>query len=77
MVAKQSDTKPLAGLKVLDFCWVVAGPMATKYLAEFGATVVRVESSKRPEVLRRAAPFKDGSRTSTNLKPPNYPVTQW
>jgi benzylsuccinate CoA-transferase BbsF subunit len=34
--------------------------MATKSLAEFGATVVRVESSKRPETLRKAAPFKGG-----------------
>ena len=52
--------KPLDGLKVLDFCWVAAGPLTTKYLAEYGATVVRVESSKRPGTLRRAAPFKDG-----------------
>ena len=50
----------LEGLKVLDFCWVAVGPMTTKYLAEFGANVVRVESSKRPDTLRRAAPFKDG-----------------
>ena len=51
---------PLEGLKVLDFCWVAAGPVTTKYLAEYGATVVRVESGKRPETLRGAAPFKDG-----------------
>ena len=60
MVARTSRQRPLDGLKVLDFCWVVAGPMVTKTLAEYGATVVRVESSKRPEVLRWAAPFKDG-----------------
>ena len=52
--------KALQVLKVLDFCWVVAGPMTTKYLAEFGAIVVRGESANRPETLRRAAPFKDG-----------------
>ncbi|MCE2404776.1 MAG: CoA transferase [Dehalococcoidia bacterium] len=50
----------LDGLKVLDFCWVAVGPMTTRYLAEYGATVVRVESGGRPEVLRMAAPFKDG-----------------
>ncbi|MFQ6030516.1 MAG: CaiB/BaiF CoA transferase family protein [Dehalococcoidia bacterium] len=50
----------LAGLKVLDFCWVAVGPATTKYLSEYGATVVRVESTKRPESLRLAAPFKDG-----------------
>ena len=54
------DKKPLEGIKVLDFCWVAVGPMTTRYLAEYGATVIRVESRKRPETLRRAAPFKDG-----------------
>lgn len=60
MASNSNRPKPLEGLKVLDFCWVVAGPMVTKYLGEYGATVVRVESAKRPETLRRAAPFKDG-----------------
>ncbi len=51
--------KALEGIKILDFCWVAAGPMITKYLGEYGATVVRVESAKRPDTLRGAAPFKD------------------
>ena len=51
---------PLDGLKVLDFCWVAVGPMTTKYLSEYGATVLRVESGKRPETLRRAGPFAGG-----------------
>jgi benzylsuccinate CoA-transferase BbsF subunit len=49
--------RPLEGLKVLDFCWVAVGPMTTGYLAEYGATVVRIESKLRPEVLRSAPPF--------------------
>ena len=52
--------KPLDGVNVLDFCWVAVGPMTTKYLGEYGATVVRVESAKRPGTLRSAAPFPDG-----------------
>ena len=32
--------QPLAGLKVLDFMWALAGPGATRILADFGATVV-------------------------------------
>ena len=52
--------KPLDGVNVLDFCWVAVGPMTTKYLGEHGATVVRVESAKRPGTLRSAAPFRDG-----------------
>ena len=35
---------PLAGLKVLDLMWAVAGPSTTRVLADYGATVVRVES---------------------------------
>jgi benzylsuccinate CoA-transferase BbsF subunit len=54
------DALPLDGLKVLDFCWVAVGPMTTKYLAEYGATVLRVESANRPETLRRAGPFAGG-----------------
>ena len=55
-----TDRKPLDGVNVLDFCWVAVGPMTTKYLGEYGATVVRVESARRPGTLRSAAPFRDG-----------------
>ncbi len=50
----------LAGLKVLDFTWAYAGPAATRYLADYGATVIRVESSKKLDALRTVGPFKDG-----------------
>ena len=49
-----------AGLKVADFAWVGVGPMIAKALADHGATVVHVESSQRPDVLRLLPPFKDG-----------------
>ncbi len=51
---------PFAGLKVADFSWVGVGPISAKYLADHGATVVRVESEGRPDVLRVNGPFKDG-----------------
>jgi crotonobetainyl-CoA:carnitine CoA-transferase CaiB-like acyl-CoA transferase len=50
----------LDGLKVLDFTWAYAGPAATRYLADYGATVIRVESSKKLDALRTVGPFKDG-----------------
>ncbi|MBI2864241.1 MAG: CoA transferase, partial [Chloroflexi bacterium] len=48
-----------AGIKVADFSWVGAGPLATKLLAEHGATVIRVESIKHPDTLRVASPYRD------------------
>jgi benzylsuccinate CoA-transferase BbsF subunit len=42
----------LEGLRVLELGSGAAGPVATRYLAEQGARVVRVESSRRPDFLR-------------------------
>ena len=51
---------PLAGLKVADFSWVVAGPVVGRALADFGATVVRIESGTRIETARLMQPFYQG-----------------
>jgi crotonobetainyl-CoA:carnitine CoA-transferase CaiB-like acyl-CoA transferase len=56
----QKQGPPLDGLKILDFSWVIAGPKATKYLANLGATVVRVESEQRIDFLRAYPPFPEG-----------------
>jgi crotonobetainyl-CoA:carnitine CoA-transferase CaiB-like acyl-CoA transferase len=50
---------PLAGMKVADLAWVAAAPLATKVLAHWGATVVRVESQTRPCLLRGALGHRD------------------
>ncbi len=49
----------LAGLKVVDFGVIGVNPMTTRYLADYGATVIRVESHTRPELQRTMRPFKD------------------
>lgn len=49
---------PFEGITVADFSWVGVGPISTKYLADHGARVVRIESESRPDVLRGASPFK-------------------
>ncbi len=50
---------PLDGVKVLEFTWVIAGPWGTRYLADYGATVIKVESTRRVDTLRTISPFKD------------------
>ncbi|THG33596.1 hypothetical protein E6C64_02085 [Naasia lichenicola] len=42
--------RPLAGVRVLDFTRVIAGPVATRTLALFGASVLRIDSPRLPEI---------------------------
>lgn len=44
-----------AGTKILEFGSGAAGPIATRFFAEHGATVIRVESRVRPDFLRTYA----------------------
>ena len=44
------------GLRVLEIGSGAAGPVATSYLAEHGARVVRIESRERPDFLRTLTP---------------------
>lgn len=50
---------PLAGLKVLDFSRVVAGPYATRMMSDLGAEVLKVEPPEG-DVTRKLAKRKSG-----------------
>jgi crotonobetainyl-CoA:carnitine CoA-transferase CaiB-like acyl-CoA transferase len=58
--------RPLAGIRILDFTWAMAGPAATRYLADFGAEIVRVESTLRMDPIRTVRPFVDGDPAPEN-----------
>lgn len=51
--------KALQGVKIADFTWVAAGPLTTNYLAQCGATVVKIESITKPDGIRTFPPNKD------------------
>jgi benzylsuccinate CoA-transferase BbsF subunit len=48
----------LQGVRVVDFSWVMAGPIATKMLGTMGAEVIKVESATRPEYTNRINVFQ-------------------
>lgn len=48
--------RPLTGVLVADFSRVLAGPLATMYLADLGATVVKVERPGRGDDTRAWGP---------------------
>lgn len=50
---------PLRDVKVCDLMWVMAGPASTRVLADYGATVVRVESPTRIDAARTVGPFQN------------------
>src|SRR5262245_57841620 len=62
-----TSSAPLARTRVLDFTHVLAGPFCTRLLADLGADVVRVESSKHPDHPWPSAFVSDDGRHASYL----------
>jgi crotonobetainyl-CoA:carnitine CoA-transferase CaiB-like acyl-CoA transferase len=56
---------PLKGIRVIDFTWVVAGPLATRLLADMGAEVIKIER-KAPNP-RRLGPMAELNRNKWSI----------
>ncbi|MCB1886752.1 MAG: CoA transferase [Rhodocyclaceae bacterium] len=53
--------QPLAGVRVLEFGTLIAGPFCARVLAEFGAEVIKVESPAGGDPLRKWRKLHEGT----------------
>lgn len=58
------DSKPLKGIKVLDFTQFLAGPFCTMIMADMGAEVIKLEHPPLGDPTRFVYPGKGGLTTS-------------
>ena len=63
MTESSTSALPLAGLRVLDFTRVLAGPMCTMLLGDMGAEVIKIENPAGGDETRGWAPFVGGWST--------------
>ncbi|MBR1149424.1 CaiB/BaiF CoA-transferase family protein [Bradyrhizobium sp. JYMT SZCCT0428] len=58
--SSNSAQLPLAGIRVIEFCQIAAGPFCGMLLADFGADVVKIENPDGGDGLRSWPPHRDG-----------------
>lgn len=59
-MVSRTHIKPLAGLRIIDFTRVLAGPFCTALLGDLGAEVIKIESPAGDD-YRHVAPMKKGA----------------
>jgi alpha-methylacyl-CoA racemase len=57
---RQPKAGPLAGVKIIDFTRLLPGPLATMFLADMGADVIKVEDPDSPDYIRDFEPRVNG-----------------
>ncbi len=63
---------PLDGIRVCDLTWIIAGPVCTRVLADFGAEVIRVEHEQALDSVRMGRPLIGDVPTGNNSGFFNY-----
>lgn len=63
---------PLEGIRVCDFTWIIAGPVASRVLADFGAEVIRIEHAQAADGVRMGRPLMGDQPTLNNSGFFNY-----
>jgi crotonobetainyl-CoA:carnitine CoA-transferase CaiB-like acyl-CoA transferase/putative sterol carrier protein len=58
--SRKPGSGPLDGIRILDLSRLLPGPLATLFLAELGAEVIKIEDPNSPDETRSYPPFQNG-----------------
>jgi benzylsuccinate CoA-transferase BbsF subunit len=53
------EEKILDGIRIVDFSWIFTGPLVTKFMGDYGAEVIKIESPARPDDVRAIGPYRN------------------